>query len=136
MLHAARVFFTAAYKAPRELLWITGLGLLSITMLFGFTGYLLPWDQKAYWATVVGTNIAESVPGIGPLLADLLRGGDTLGAKTLTRFFALHALFLPALIALCIALHLLLVHRLGIAAPGAKVGRTACATSGSSPITC
>jgi ubiquinol-cytochrome c reductase cytochrome b subunit len=121
-LHAARVLFTGAYKAPREMLWISGVMLLALTILFGFTGYLLPWDQKAYWATVVGTNIAESIPGVGPWAADLLRGGDTLGAKTLTRFYGVHVLILPALMSLGIALHLMLVHRLGIATPGARVG--------------
>jgi ubiquinol-cytochrome c reductase cytochrome b subunit len=122
LLHAARVFFTGAYKPPRELLWITGVFLLALTILFGFTGYLLPWDQKAYWATVVGTNIAESVPGLGPWTADLMRGGDTLGARTLTRFYGVHVLILPALMSLGIAVHLLLVHRLGIASPGVGVG--------------
>ena len=95
-VHMLRVFFTGAYKKPRELNWLTGVALLLITMGFGFTGYLLPWDQKAYWATKVGTDIAGSVPVLGHFLLVSLRGGEQISAATLGRFFDLHVLVLPA----------------------------------------
>lgn len=121
-LHLARVYFTGAYKRPRALLWVVGVAIFGVLLGFGFTGYLLPWDMKAFWATDVGLNIVETVPGVGPMLADLLRGGPELGAPTLTRMFALHVLFLPAALLPLAALHLFLVHKLGITPPGARVG--------------
>lgn len=121
-LHLLRVFVTGAYKRPRAWLWVLGVAIFGVLLGFGFTGYLLPWDMKAYWATDVGLNIVASVPRVGPPLADLLRGGPELGAPTLTRMFALHVLFLPALLLPLAGLHLLLVHRLGITPPGARVG--------------
>lgn len=123
VLHLLRVFFTGAYKYPREASWVVGILLLGVIFAFGFTGYLLPWDQKAYWATVVGTHIAETAPGIGDLAARLLKGGPDVGVKTLGRFYAFHVLFLPALLVLFIALHLFMVIRQGIAPP--PVGRLA-----------
>ena len=95
-LHMLRVFFTGSYKAPREMNWVVGVLIFFVVMGFGFTGYLLPWDQKAYWATAVGAQIAESVPWIGKYIRTVLIGGDMLGALTLTRFFAIHVFFLPA----------------------------------------
>jgi ubiquinol-cytochrome c reductase cytochrome b subunit len=89
--------------------WIAGVGLLVLTLAFGFTGYLLPWDQKAYWATVVGTNVASDVPVVGKLLTRLLRGGEEVSGLTLTRFYALHMLVLSALTALFVAVHIYLV---------------------------
>lgn len=121
-LHLLRVYFTGAYKRPRALLWVLGVGLFGVLLGFGFTGYLLPWDMKAFWATEVGLNIAATIPRVGPDLADLLRGGPELGAPTLTRMFALHVLFLPALLLPLAGLHLLLVHKLGITPPGSRVG--------------
>src|SRR4029453_95371 len=97
-LHLIRVYFTGAYKRPRGLLWVVGVALFGILLGFGFTGYLLPWDLKGFWATDVGINIVASLPGIGPKLADLLRGGPEIGAPTLTRLFALHVLALPAVL--------------------------------------
>ena len=120
--HVARVFFTASYKHPRQALWVSGVFLLLLILGFGFTGYLLPWDQKAFWATSVGFNIAESAPLLGKPIADLLRGGPEVGATTLTRMYAIHVLFLPAALAALAALHLFLVHRLGITSPGIRVG--------------
>jgi ubiquinol-cytochrome c reductase cytochrome b subunit len=120
--HLVRVVVTGAYKRPRRGLWVVGVGLLLVLLGFSFTGYLLPWDQKAYWATDVGLNIAESVPVGGEFLAQLLRGGAEIGALTLTRMFALHVLFLPAALAALLALHLFLVHHLGITPPRARVG--------------
>jgi ubiquinol-cytochrome c reductase cytochrome b subunit len=114
--HIIRVFSVGAYKYPREINWVMGVGLFVVVMAFSFTGYLLPWDQKAYWATAVGTNIAGTTPGIGAALVALLRGGSELGAATLARFYAFHALWLPLGLTLLIAVHLSIVVRQGIAA--------------------
>ncbi len=113
--HMVRVFSMGAYKYPREINWLLGVVLLFVVLGFGFTGYLLPWDQKAYWATQVGTNIAGTTPFVGTVLVKLLRGGAQLGAATLTRFYALHVLLLPLVIGGILALHLVLVVRQGIA---------------------
>jgi ubiquinol-cytochrome c reductase cytochrome b subunit len=113
--HMIRVFTMGAYKFPREANWLLGVALFFVVMGFGFTGYLLPWDQKAYWATQVGTNIAGTTPIIGGLLLKLLRGGGQLGAATLSRFYALHVLVLPASIGVIALLHMVLVVRQGIA---------------------
>ncbi len=113
--HMIRVFSVGAYKYPREINWLLGVGLLGLVLGFSFTGYLLPWDQKAYWATAVGTNIAGTTPVIGGKLVTLLRGGPELGAATLTRFYAFHVLWLPLLLGALILLHLVLVIRQGIA---------------------
>jgi quinol-cytochrome oxidoreductase complex cytochrome b subunit len=112
--HMLRVFFTGAYKAPRELNWLTGVLLFVITMGFGFTGYLLPWDQKAYWATKVGTDIAGSVPFVGHFLLVSLRGGDQISAATLGRFYDLHILVLPAIIVVLLLGHFWMIRRHGI----------------------
>jgi Cytochrome b subunit of the bc complex len=113
--HMLRVFSMGAYKYPREANWLLGVGLLFVVLGFGFTGYLLPWDQKAYWATAVGTNIAGTTPIIGSKLVALLRGGSQQGAATLTRFYALHVLLLPILLMSIVGLHLVLVVRQGVA---------------------
>jgi quinol-cytochrome oxidoreductase complex cytochrome b subunit len=115
-IHMLRVFFYAAYKYPREITWTTGVLLLLTTLGMGFTGYLLPWDQKAYWATTVGTSIAGTVPGIGDFILRALRGGSDLSAVTLARFFSAHIWMLPAVIIALIGVHLYLVIRLGISA--------------------
>ncbi len=115
--HMARVFLFGAYKYPRELNWIVGVLLLITGMMEGFTGYLLPWDQTAYWATVVGINLNGTGPFVGPLLAQFLRSGDEIGGDTLTRFYALHMLLLPGAIMGLIGLHLYLVVRLGVSSP-------------------
>jgi menaquinol-cytochrome c reductase cytochrome b subunit len=116
-LHMGRVFFFGAYKYPRELTWVTGALLLIMTMFMGLTGYLLVWDQKAYWATVVAVNITASAPIVGPYIADILRAGPEFGPSTLARFYAIHMLVIPGGIATFIGLHLYLVTRLGIAEP-------------------
>lgn len=113
-IHMLRTFFFAAYKYPRELTWLSGVILFLATLGMGFTGYLLPWNQRSYWATTVGTEIAGTVPLIGPFILNVLRGGSELSAITLARFFAVHIWFLPALIVATIGLHLYLVIRLGI----------------------
>jgi ubiquinol-cytochrome c reductase cytochrome b subunit len=114
--HMIRVFAVGAYKYPREINWAVGMGLFLIVMAFSFTGYLLPWDQKAYWATAVGTNIAGTTPVLGAALVALLRGGAELGAATLARFYAFHALWLPLVLTFLVLLHLIVVVRQGIAA--------------------
>jgi menaquinol-cytochrome c reductase cytochrome b subunit len=115
--HMARVFLFGAYKYPRELNWIVGVLLLVLGMLEGFTGYLLPWDQTAYWATVVGINLNGTAPFLGPFLANFLRGGAEIGADTLARFYSLHMLLMPGAIFALIGLHLYLVVRLGVSSP-------------------
>jgi ubiquinol-cytochrome c reductase cytochrome b subunit len=115
LAHMIRVFSMGAYKYPREINWVLGVGLLVIVLGFSFTGYLLPWDQKAYWATQVGTNIAGTTPVVGPIMVKILRGGTQLGAATLARFFALHVLLLPMLLTMIVLLHVALVIRQGIA---------------------
>jgi menaquinol-cytochrome c reductase cytochrome b subunit len=116
-LHMARVFFFGAYKYPRELTWIIGVVLMILTLAMGFTGYLLPFDQRSYWATIVGVNINGTGPFIGPYLSDFLRGGPEFGATTLSRFYAIHMMLIPGLIAALIGAHLYLVTKLGISAP-------------------
>jgi ubiquinol-cytochrome c reductase cytochrome b subunit/menaquinol-cytochrome c reductase cytochrome b subunit len=116
-LHMGRVFFFGAYKYPRELTWIIGVVLLILTLVMGFTGYLLPFDQRSYWATIVGVNINGTGPFIGPYLSDFLRAGPEFGATTLSRFYAIHMLLIPALMAALIGFHLYLVMKLGISAP-------------------
>ena len=113
-LHMLRTFFYAAYKYPRELTWITGVFLLLVTLGMGFTGYLLPWNQRAYWATTVGTSIVETVPLIGPFLMEALRGGAELSTLTLARFFSAHVWILPAALLGLLGIHLYLVVKLGI----------------------
>jgi quinol-cytochrome oxidoreductase complex cytochrome b subunit len=112
--HMLRGFYVGAYKYPRELTWLTGVALLLVTLGFAFTGYLLPWDQKAYWATQVGINIGGTAPILGPTIGLLLRGGPTLNGDTLTRFFAIHMLVLPALIVTLIGVHVLLTNIQGV----------------------
>ena len=113
--HMIRVFSMGAYKYPREANWLLGAALFVIVLGFSFTGYLLPWDQKAYWATAVGTSIAGTTPLVGSFLLSVLRGGGELGAATLSRFYAFHVLLFPALLGLVVLLHLVMVIRQGIA---------------------
>jgi quinol-cytochrome oxidoreductase complex cytochrome b subunit len=113
-IHMLRTFFMGAYKFPREITWVTGVILLLATLGMGFTGYLLPWNQRAYWATTVGTEIAATVPVIGEFILRVLRGGTDLSAVTLARFFAVHIWFLPVIIIALIGVHMYLVIRLGI----------------------
>ena len=116
-LHMARVFFYGAYKYPCELTWIIGVVLLILTLTMAFTGYLLPFDQRSYWATIVGVNINGTGPFIGPFLSDFLRGGPEFGATTLSRFYSIHMLLVPGALAALIGLHLYLVAKLGTTAP-------------------
>jgi menaquinol-cytochrome c reductase cytochrome b subunit len=115
--HMARTFLFGAYKYPRELNWVIGVLILVLGMLEGFTGYLLPWDNTAYWATVVGINLNATAPFAGPFLAQFLQGGLDINPDTLSKFYALHMLLVPAGIMALIGLHLYLVVRLGVTSP-------------------
>jgi quinol-cytochrome oxidoreductase complex cytochrome b subunit len=114
VLHMVRVIIYGAYKYPREFTWITGVALLLLTFSFGFTGYLLPWDQRAYWATVVGTQIGEVTPLVGDTLRAVMLGGEEISGLTLTRFYGAHVWVLPSLLFLLVGIHLYLVIRNGI----------------------
>jgi len=116
-LHAMRVFFMAAYKYPREMTWVLGVALLLLVMGSAFTGYLLPWDQKALWGTNVATGIAGQVPLIGAFVQKVLIGGTSIGAVTLTRFFTYHVAVIPPLVILISFVHIFMVIRQGISAP-------------------
>ena len=115
--HMLRVFIMGAYKPPRELNWVSGVVLLIMTLAFGFTGYLLPWDQRAYWATTVGTEIAGAIPVIGDLALIFLRGGWNITSLTLSRFFALHILILPLITVATMAMHFIMVRKQGVMKP-------------------
>lgn len=104
--HMARVFYRGAYKSPREFNWVIGVILLVLTLLLSFTGYLLPWDQLAYWAVTVGTSMAAFVPWLGDVTQEVLIGGDAVGAETLNRFYVLHVAVLPALTIALVTFHL------------------------------
>jgi menaquinol-cytochrome c reductase cytochrome b subunit len=116
-LHMARTFLFGAYKYPREINWITGVLILVLGMAEGFTGYLLPWDQTAYWATVVGININATAPFLGPFIAQFLQGGLQIGPDTLAKFYSLHMLVIPGGLMALIGLHMYLVVRLGVTSP-------------------
>ena len=113
LLHLFRVLYHGAYKDPRRENWWIGLVLVGLVLAFAFTGYLLPWDQKGYWATVIGVRIAATIPGVGPAVSRILAGGTRVGASALSRFSALHCLFFPAAAAILVPLHLLLLRRHG-----------------------
>ena len=116
-VHMGRTFFFGAYKYPRELTWLIGVILLVLTMMMALTGYLLPFDQRSYWATIVAVNIQGAPPFLGPYIADFLRGGPEWGANTLSRFYAIHMLMIPGAIIALIGAHLYLITKLGISAP-------------------
>jgi menaquinol-cytochrome c reductase cytochrome b subunit len=116
-LHMARTFFFGAYKYPRELNWVIGVVLLILTFVMALTGYLLPFDQRSYWATIVAMNINGTGPLVGPYLSDFLLGGSEFNATTLSRFYSLHMMLVPGLIGALIGAHLYLVARLGTTAP-------------------
>ncbi len=115
--HMLRVFIMGAYKPPRELNWVSGVMLFTMTLAFGFTGYLLPWDQRAYWATTVGTEIAGSIPVIGDLALVFLRAGWNITSLTLSRFYALHILVLPLVTLTFMGLHFVMVRKQGLMKP-------------------
>jgi len=117
VLHMLRVAIQGAYRPPREMTWLVGIGLLLLTLGFGFTGYLLPWDERAFWATTVGTEIAGAVPLIGGSIQNFLRGGPDLSALTLSRFFDVHVLVLPVALVGALLIHILFIHQQGLADP-------------------
>jgi quinol-cytochrome oxidoreductase complex cytochrome b subunit len=113
ILHMARVFYTGAYKPPREFNWVIGVALLILTLGASFTGYLLPWDQLSFWAITVGTSIASYEPMLGPTIRKTLLGGPEVGQESLARFYALHIMVIPLLLALLISLHIWRVRKDG-----------------------
>src|SRR5512147_945309 len=115
--HMFSVLFLKAYRKPRELTWITGAVLLFLAMGFGFSGYLLPWNTLAYFATKVGTDVPAQIPGIGHLLSRILRGGSDVTGATLSRFYGLHVAILPAITTVILGLHLVLVQQKGMSVP-------------------
>ena len=117
LAHMARVYWTGSYRAPRELNWMVGVMLLLVIIGFSFTGYLLPWDEKAYWATEVGVRIGGSAPLAGFIVSKILLGGNALSSATLPRFFALHVFILPAAIMLLMFTHFKLIRKHGISEP-------------------
>ncbi len=120
IIHMFSVFFLRSYRQPRELTWLTGMALLGLTLTFGFSGYLLPWNTLAFFATKVGTNMAGVVPGIGEFVRRFLRGGEEVTGATLTRFFGFHVAVLPGLTTLLLLAHLALVQKWGMSAPENK----------------
>ncbi len=115
--HMLRVFIMGAYKRPRELNWLSGVLLLVLTLVFGFTGYLLPWDQRAFWATTVGSEIAGAIPAIGNLALVFLRVGWNVTGDTLNRFYGLHVIIVPLATVALMGAHFLMIRRQGIAKP-------------------
>ncbi len=116
-IHMFSVVFLHAYRRPREVTWLSGIALLGLALGFGFSGYLLPWNTISYFATKVGTDMAQSVPWAGGALARFLRGGDDVGGATLTRFFGFHVAVLPGITTLLLLLHLGLIQKFGISTP-------------------
>ncbi len=117
LLHMISVFFLRAYRRPREMTWISGALLLFLTLGFGFSGYLLPWNTLAYFATKVGTDVPAQIPGIGHLLSRILRGGSDVTGATLSRFYGIHVAILPAITTALLGIHVLLVQRHGMSVP-------------------
>ena len=117
LLHLSQTYIYGAYKGPREILWVSGCVLFALVLGMAFTGYLLPWDQRAYFATAVGTNAASEVPLIGETLKRMMRGGTEMGTLTISRFFVAHIFFIPACIFALVAAHILLFRKAGAAGP-------------------
>jgi cytochrome b6 len=117
MIHLFSVYFTRAYRKPRELTWVSGMLLFGLALFFGFSGYLLPWNTLAYFATKVGTDVAGQVPVVGHLLTRVLRGGEDVTGATLSRFYGIHVAILPLLTTGVLGLHLFLVQKQGMSVP-------------------
>jgi len=117
ILHVFRVYLTGGFKKPRELTWVTGVILASVTVSFGVTGYSLPWDQIGYWACKIVTGVPEAVPVVGTSIVELLRGGTSVGQATLTRFYSLHTFVLPLITAVFMLAHFLMIRKQGISGP-------------------
>ena len=116
-LHMFTVFFTRAYRKPRELTWLSGVGLLGLALGFGFSGYLLPWNELSFFATRVGTGMAGAIPVVGKYLMVIMRGGEEVTGATIGRFFGLHVAILPALFTVLISVHLIFIQRQGMSEP-------------------
>jgi len=117
ILHVCRVYLTGGFKKPRELTWVTGVALASVTVSFGVTGYSLPWDQVGYWACKIVTGVPEAVPVVGTLLVQVLRGGVSVGQSTLTRFYSAHTFVLPVVAAVLMLTHFVMIRKQGISGP-------------------
>jgi quinol-cytochrome oxidoreductase complex cytochrome b subunit len=122
-LHLCRVFWTGSYKPPREFNWVVGVGLFLLTLLLSFTGYLLPWDQLAFWAITVGTNIAAYAPLVGEQIKFLLLGGHVIGPTTLLRFYVMHCVLLPGAMLLLVSLHIWRVRKDGLSGAPPRLDR-------------
>ena len=117
ILHVFRVYLTGGFKKPRELTWVTGVVLAVITVTFGVTGYSLPWDQVGYWAVKIVSGVPAAIPVVGDQLVTLMRGSESVGQATLTRFYSLHTFVLPWSIAVFMLLHFLMIRKQGISGP-------------------
>jgi cytochrome b6 len=117
ILHVFRVYLTGGFKRPRELTWITGVTMAVITVSFGVTGYSLPWDQLGYWAVKIVSGVPAAVPVVGDFMVELLRGGESVGQSTLTRFYSLHTFVMPWLLAVFMLIHFLMIRKQGISGP-------------------
>ena len=117
ILHVCRVYLTGGFKKPRELTWVTGVALASVTVSFGVTGYSLPWDQVGYWACKIVTGVPEAIPVVGSLVVGLLRGGVSVGQGTLTRFYSAHTFVLPVVAAVLMLTHFVMIRKQGISGP-------------------
>jgi len=116
-IHMFSVFFTQAYRKPRELTWLSGMGMMGLVMAFGFSGYLLPWNELAYFATRVGTGMAGALPVIGEQLMIVMRGGEEVTGATIGRFFGLHVAILPGVFTVLLSAHLIFIQRQGMSEP-------------------
>ena len=117
ILHVCRVYLTGGFKKPRELTWVTGVALASVTVSFGVTGYSLPWDQVGYWACKIVTGVPDAIPVIGGLVVSALRGGVSVGQSTLTRFYSAHTFVLPVVAAVLMLTHFVMIRKQGISGP-------------------
>ena len=117
ILHVCRVYLTGGFKKPRELTWVTGVALASVTVSFGVTGYSLPWDQVGYWACKIVTGVPEAVPIVGGLIVQVLRGGVSVGQSTLTRFYSAHTFVLPVVAVALMLTHFVMIRKQGISGP-------------------
>jgi cytochrome b6 len=117
ILHVCRVYLTGGFKKPRELTWVTGVALASVTVSFGLTGYSLPWDQVVYWACNIVTGVPDAIPIVGELLVQVLRGGVSVGQSTLTRFYSAHTFVLPVVASVLMLTHFVMIRKQGISGP-------------------
>jgi len=117
ILHVCRVYLTGGFKKPRELTWVTGVALASVTVSFGVTGYSLPWDQVGYWACKIVTGVPDAIPIVGGLLVEVLRGGVSVGQSTLTRFYSAHTFVLPVVAVVLMLTHFIMIRKQGISGP-------------------